>query len=687
MARTFDLLWEFGERGAVDKGDQAPDCISTSPVAIIAVWRYRYPVTFSRDKQASFSQNPADATRLRDETLIIVEDILNMTVSGNKSSHTNQMSATLLPGANYLTEIFPGDHIAAWIVNSISLANDLIARIRKGDPCNNFNDGFKFLGRSAGGPRTLLSQTPQGLRTSGYTLTATGFSEFDAGIYYEPYLASVNQSEDNATEWLKKTGIVLNNMILGTGTNEGMISVNKAIPLFFSAFYGKGIPKNAHASDTPLGIDTTKGLDDENSFIIPDEVGSILGVTQGSKPAGQKGWSDVCNLVYGVQKYQLASNGDAPPNSNTEYGQLFSPDGFPTNNTTRLLQCGDMIGSFLPSPPQFNGKQTVWSIFEQFLNPGANEMFTTLRVGPSGSVMPTLVVRQYPFTSGLLGDTYKPRVTPTDNTIDLTDNTLDLTSSDNTIDVSGGSEAPLVNPMNEPRQIPLTRFADLPRWVVPPILIQRADLGRNDAQRFNFVHVYAETGLSKQNLHEYIIRDPPISDNLDIMRSGFRPYDLTVNCSPNDAENRRAGEFMWLMSDFLMGQHLTLTGTLELVGIQSPICVGDNLEFDNNIFHIEGVTHNYSFQPQSGIKTFRTSVAVTHGQKAEQLVEGDLSQYLGTSPTDLRTYAGMTSREYLINKKEPSNPPSVGSTPPLKEIEDEPDQNPLGTSTAGGILP
>jgi hypothetical protein len=671
MARTFDLLWEFGERGVVDKADQAPDCLSTSPVAIIAVWRYRYPVTFSRSKQASFSQDPTDATRLRDQVLIITEDIQTLTVSGSKENHVNQLSATLLPGANYLTEVFPGDHVAAWIVNSIPLANDLVARIRDAKQCNKFNDGLKFLGRCAGGPRVILNQAPQGLRTSGYTLSAVGFSEFDASIYFEPYLASENNSGDDATEWLRKTGIFLDDLIVGGTSQETVISVNKAMPLFFSAFFGKGFPKNVSETDTPFGQDTTKGLDDANSFVIPDEVGSILGIAKGSKPTGQKGWSDICNLLYGVQKYQLSNSVESEPASETQYGQIFSPDGLPANNDTRLLQCEDMIGSFLPSPPQFNGQRTVWSLFEQFLNPGANEIYTTLRAGPSGAIMPTLVVRQYPFSSGILGDVYAPRPTPSDNTIDPP-NTIDLTEKSN-------------NPIDKPHEVLLTRFGDLPRWVVSPILIQRADLGRHDATRFNFIHIYPETGLGNQQLHEYIVRDPPISDNLDIMRSGFRPYRLTVNCSPKDAETRKAGQFMWLMSDFLMGQHLTLTGTIELVGIQSPICIGDNLEFDKTVFHIEGITHTYSFQPQSGIKTFRTTLSVTHGQKVQQMDGSDLGLYTGTAPTDLRTYAGTTSREYLLNEKEPSNPPSPDtSNPPPQQNNNPSDPNPFGSG--GGVV-
>jgi hypothetical protein len=660
MARYYDLIWDF-DPNADGKVPTSPDCISVTSVAIMACWRYRFPVTFSRSKLSSFSTNPDDATRLRDSVLVIVEDIANLQVNSTKSNHVSQLSATLLPGANYLTEIFPGDWIAAWIVNDVKTAESLVKRIRAGEACNGWNDGFKFLGRTAGGPRVSLSQDPNGTKRASYSISAAGFTEFDASVYYEPHFAGTSTGVA-ATDWLRFTGKALNDLVVvGENGKDPLISVNKAIPFFISVFYGEGVPKNQGAADQPGEI--TRGLDNPNSFVIPDPIASLLGVTQGTKSNGKKGWNDICNVIHGVQTYQLSNQGvafsDSPGGAKmvnqVSAGQIFAPDGLPLDGTVRRMKCPqDMLGMFLPSPPQFSGNVTVWSILEQYLNKSVNEMYTCLRAGPNGAVMPTLVARQLPFTSGVLDDTYKPHPVK-----ELAPPPSKPTKA-KTPPVD-----PESNPINAARHLALTKFGEVPRWGIHPALFFNANLGRSDSVRFNFIHVYGEAGQPNINMTNLIVRDPPIADDLDIGRSGLRPYISTVNCAPQDVENRRSGDWMYILSDILMGLHLTLSGSIELIGIQSPICIGDNVEFDQQILHIESVSHSFSKNTQNGKTAFRTNLAVSHGMTMEQLTGGDFALYSGTSPDDLRGYAPATSRDYMINVTEPSDPPSPGIATPI----------------------
>lgn len=74
---------------------------------------------------------------------------------------------------------------------------------------------------------------------------------------------------------------------------------------------------------------------------------------------------------------------------------------------------------------------------------------------------------------------------------------------------------------------------------------------------------------------------------------------------------------MHILSDILMGQHLTLTGTMTVVGIQSPICPGDNLEFDDTVLHIESVTHQYT-SDDGGRTSFSTVLQLSHGLSVHQ---------------------------------------------------------------------
>jgi hypothetical protein len=56
-----------------------------------------------------------------------------------------------------------------------------------------------------------------------------------------------------------------------------------------------------------------------------------------------------------------------------------------------------------------------------------------------------------------------------------------------------------------------------------------------------------------------------------------------------------------------------MNGTFVCVGIQAPIAIGDNLEFEDVVYHIEQVVHSCSVNPANGIKTFRTIISVSQG--------------------------------------------------------------------------
>ena len=309
-----------------------------------------------------------------------------------------------------------------------------------------------------------------------------------------------------------------------------------------------------------------------------------------------------------------------------------------------------MLGTFLPSPPQFDGQKTIWAILQQFLNPTINEMYSCLRVNPAGKIFPTLVVRQLPFSSGLITEEYRPKPLPV--AAHLRDQQKEKQQKKK-VATTIQHKDPLPT---ELRNLTLTRFMELPRWRVHPILVKSVDLGRSDAVRVNFIHAYGESALAGMTSVRQFVTDPPLSDDIDIARNGLRPYLSTVPCDPVDSRNRSSSDWMYILSDILMGQHLTLSGSVELVGVQAPICPGDNLEFDEHVLHIEAVAHTFMMNP-NGFKSFSTTVALTHGIKAEQATGADLAMYSGSDQRDLAQPldAGQT-REYGMSPTPPSNP-------------------------------
>jgi hypothetical protein len=147
--------------------------------------------------------------------------------------------------------------------------------------------------------------------------------------------------------------------------------------------------------------------------------------------------------------------------------------------------------------------------------------------------------------------------------------------------------------------------------VVDDSLLYSMDVGRSDSLRFNYVHIAGTGAGSGTDITGSFVRAPPNMDELDIKRNGLRPFMTSVNCCFDDA---RLGATAWrdVMTDVMVNQNLTLSGQFNLVGIRAPIAIGDNLEFENIVYHIESVNHTCSINP-TGQRVWMTNLNVSHG--------------------------------------------------------------------------
>jgi hypothetical protein len=220
--------------------------------------------------------------------------------------------------------------------------------------------------------------------------------------------------------------------------------------------------------------------------------------------------------------------------------------------------------------PEYWNQVAVWSILSQYTNSPINELFVTLRVAPDGSVMPTVVFRQMPFSS-------------------------------------------------EEYQGVSTKFLNLPRWKVSPDLLLDINIGRDEAARINFVQVFGviPTASQKNNsgfISQQIGAKNYQLDQLDIRRSGLKPYIITSNFDSVATDKRGFFSPIWakLLADALIGGQLKLNGSITSYGIVEPIAVGDNLELDGVVYHIEGVSHQCSLAPD-GKRHFITSLELSNG--------------------------------------------------------------------------
>lgn len=590
---NYQLLSEFSD-------EKDPDAISVTPFWMIAVVRFANPLTFSRKKM--FSGETAvsfdtdfDALIRERSMLVLSDDVLQMSISHTKDSYVSSLSASIMGSdLNYLSEIQPNDWLLAWILNDEQQGLALKDKVLKAEACNGFNDGLKFVGRVQG-IRKHLQQAPGGTRTVRYQLQGAGFRELDSSIFYDPALSKEEQS---IGQFLTEMGISLDDICRDDTQSSGGISTVKVIPRLLKLLVGEGVPPDSTTfGDVQIATGLTATQEAPYSYAIPKTVAKLLGQTKSSKP-DVNSYADILELVIGLQKY---SGSGTPVNT-------FTPDGANQSDSNFRILNDNLLGSFQPLPISLNGK-SIWSILEEFKNPAVNEMFTALRLNPEGRVVPTIIVRQLPYSTRYA------------------------------LENDDASQ--------------LTGLLELPRWVCAPILVNSLDTGKSDAVHANFIHVYGQAsqggGLSPT---EQIIQNPPIRDEEDIKRNGLRPHMLTVSCTLSDTLDEPK-KWMKIAADFMVGQQYTLNGSINMIGIVAPICPGDGFEFDDTVYHIESVGHNCSIS--DGQRQFSTGLTLSHGMRSDsqdaasnttRIQTGGDSLRLTTNP-EIDIYTGTRTNDNL----------------------------------------
>lgn len=570
----------------------------------MAIVRLGRQVTYDRSKTGtnrSFSRDPSTAVE-ENGVLIIASDCASLSVSTSKQGHVASLGASLHPTKDYIAEILPGDWVLAWMTQDETDVRYLIEQIQSKKQANFFDDGLKFVGRVDSIREVKNIDRNTGTLTVRYSLNASAFTELDSAIIYD---ARLNKQEEFG-EWLTN----INGSIRAAVFNqEGSLDINEFLPLLINIFMGKGPgAKSANPADN-VDLQRSPNV----LYLVPDTIGKLLGRSPSSSPSGLLSYPDLMDTVIGVQHF-----------SNTEDDfKTFIPEGMRDDDGTVRRTPVKLAGSFYPSIPTLNGTP-VWSVLKQYLNPAVNEMYTCLRVDLGGSVIPQLIIRQLPFTTDLK---VSSSFTGT-NAFFNTDINSELVST-----TSDGLADP-------------TRYSELPRWKLPPEIVWSSNIGRTNANRFNYVEVATVAPVDSTYQR---VRNPPLRDDIDVFRSALRPYSMTVNCSILDA---KVGVKQWTdhLADYLMGQHLTLNGSITCLGIQVPICEGDNLEFEGVVYHIESVQHN-CFMDQMGRKNFETALTLSHGMANEEMVQEalqagstkDEAQYPRIAPTELARNPGIVS--------------------------------------------
>lgn len=458
-----------------------------------------------------------------------------------------------------------------------------------------WSSGLKFVGR-LGSPRHQETRQPNGTLLLGYSLQAYGFTELDATIYYDGVLHFNNP---NVLIVFQDLGLSMDKFL---NPESGFVNTNMAVPALTKILLGKGpgdLSKDIGASETH----ESTLVDSPNvAYSVPSTVVDLL---YPNDTEGRENYADILLQIVGNQSYGGPIDNDY---------EIFVPDGGLDSGTSSIFYTTDpLVDYYLPTTVDFKN-HSVWQILTSFLNEPINEIYTGLRPQPrTGNLVPTLIVRRNPYGSKTYQDSSNPL-----------------------------------------KALP---FVDYPQWVIPSQLIQEFDIGKTDAARVNYVHITPSVMPSKlPTTNEVLARvqGPPVVNIVDIMRHGLRMQQFSVSGFANPhsetASDNTTARYTNFMADIMMDGHLRYSGTLMTVGIQDPICAGDNLVVSNILFHIESVEHRGFISPM-GQKAFTTTIQLSHGiplniaaADQQQLQENQFSNLLKTPPAK-RVYGPPTLQE------------------------------------------
>lgn len=330
---------------------------------------------------------------------------------------------------------------------------------------------------------------------------------------------------------------------------------------------------------------------------------------------------------------------------------------------TGIIPTTEPMNGYKPFHIDVGSNYPLWSALQAYSNPTINEMFLDLKIAEvtdtegriTKKLFPTFTFRQIPFTSNKAASAYAV--------------------SDKLITYS--------------------EFTNLPRIKIPEKFVLSEDLGRGDHERFNFIELFGIYGGGDDlvTVPLQMLQGNYAIDVASVKRYGLRPIIMRTDypqvdknflqkAAPDfkDVTATMVAKWINLLADWYLGAHTLESGSIQCIGIEEPLSIGDNIELSrqkgvSELYHVEGYTHTYVVEPERGSKTFRTSIEVTRGQRVDEypiyssgtlneddqldigLTDGDLenmSRSESSSSASGDGTTGISTQETPENRKKPS---------------------------------
>jgi hypothetical protein len=646
------------------------------------------------------------------EPLIVENDCISVTVSNPKNSFSKTCTLVMKPGEIwYPNAVSPGDWVFVWMtedrLSSEKILNSLMQRggttpsIKEGTNLNGWDSGLKFFGRvmNLNNSQSVSSNGVIGLNQS---INCQSFVEMANSVYYTYIAKSLLTMDNPENEIAGSNLLVTKNLASIRGDpNSQTNGMDKALTNIADKFLGYA--KDTTGFSSPEEIIAIMfilimGIEKENSVVnvvsglkgsfgdaigVPSLVASIL-----SRKNKNKLWQ-MYNVVLGLQSYTAKKNSAAalfPDLDETSASQSDNAVFYRTKTKTKGVVP-------LQIPPIWDNR-TLWEVMNSFLNPVVNEMYTCLRINKHGEIVPTLVVREIPYSTGLYDylngkatqftiDESDEKQKALQKTLEKQKESLDK-SYENAEDKAKADKLKVEEQHTGASNKQRTFYKNLPRWIIPKEKVLSINLNISEQARINFVQVWGRSDSAEftfgggwdQEAFKAVqfLNKNYVADEADIARSGLRaditetPFDL-----PSSGGGSMTNMLARMRADWYFNGHLKPSGTITLMGIQEPICEGDNIQYQGIVYHIVNVTHQCSIAAD-GRKSFTTTLQIENGMTAEGLDAPRMNKslypkYFGEMRDQVNDIFGLKGKTDIQNTGERKNRDSAGepiNPPPPK---------------------
>lgn len=571
---------------------------TTTPHAAVIVWNYR-------DRLGTEDTQEAQINAV-EEIIISTASLISISTAKSKGEPVGKFQFMLAPTRNWVSTLTAG----SWCCIMMSQKP-----IQKVDLSTASADKVKFIGKIESVRLSAVADPETGARQTGYRVVGVDWGHiFENNVYIDPFIEKDNNSVGAATY------IDLFNKVIGVDNRAEILSTTENLTGIMSII---GQPLSKGFTETGQAINRVAKID--FAFAMPTKMREFFGFYK----QGKKSTKD--NVVEAIQLYT---------------GKFDKYDSYKD-----VKESSGFI-----DPASFKGVNTLWQLLIDNSNPVLNEMYCDIRWGSNGRPTLALYNRIKPFS--FRGDS-------------LTDDRLAKALQKETFGADRPKKEVIQEITSEVKNI-LSKFQYNRTYEIPLEEVIDIEAGTNWRDKFNFIEIKPSWQVFDV-LSSWAKTVAQTADVKAFSREGFRPLIMSTKQFPTSGAKKdfKTPNSLWININLLAGwkhllrewffdTHRLLNGTLNIIGQNNYIQVGDNIKIKQDVLglthnmnrgtplakdgyllaHVESITHTFRVDT-NGARSFVTTINFVRGimvsNNGKLLAEGKLdSKSTDLNPTQDR---------------------------------------------------